>query len=159
MIPRSGRIAFIGALCCCLFGGAEMRAADPRKIAVKAHRVLDVRTGTFLDDAIVLVEGDRIKAVGPKLELDPGVQVIDLGPATLLPGLIDAHTHLLASSADEYGTMLLTKSQAYRALEGAANARRTLLAGFTTVRDVENEGSNYADVALRDAIRRGLVEP
>jgi imidazolonepropionase-like amidohydrolase len=64
----------------------------------------------------------------------------------------------MASSADKYGTMLLTKSQGYRALEGAANARRTLLAGFTTVRDVESEGSMYADVALRDAIERGLVE-
>lgn len=56
------------------------------------------------------------------------------------------------------GTMMLTKSQAYRALEGASNARRTLLAGFTAVRDVESEGSGYADVALRDAIERGLVE-
>jgi imidazolonepropionase-like amidohydrolase len=77
---------------------------------------------------------------------------------TLLPGLIDSHTHLLASRDGEYGMMLLTKSQAYRALEGASNARHTLLAGYTAVRDVESEGSGYADVALRDAINRGLVE-
>jgi imidazolonepropionase-like amidohydrolase len=87
-----------------------------------------------------------------------GAEVIDLGDVTLLPGLIDCHTHLLSSGPDDYGTMLLTKSQAYRALEGASNARRTLLAGFTSVRDAENEGTGYADVALRDAINRGLVE-
>lgn len=161
MIRRPVRITFLGILGCCLLAGSGARAQEkepPRKIAVKAHRILDVRAGTFLTDGVVLVEGNRIKAVGQRLEVDAGAEVIDLGPVTLLPGLIDAHSHLLASSASEYGTMLLTKSQAYRALEGAAHARRTLLAGFTTVRDVENEGSGYADVALRDAIRRGLVE-
>ncbi|HEX5720629.1 MAG TPA: amidohydrolase family protein [Thermoanaerobaculia bacterium] len=162
MIRRSIRITFIGILGCCLLAGsgarAEEKAAPPRKIAVKAHRILDVRTGTFLSDGVVVVEGNLIKAVGQRLDVDPEAEVIDLAQATLLPGLIDAHSHLLASGASEYATMLLTKSQAYRALEGAANARRTLLGGFTTVRDVENEGSGYADVALRDAIRRGLVE-
>ncbi len=88
-------------------------------------------------------------------------QVVDLGSATVLPGLIDCHTHLLARFADTpdgYLLGLATKSQAFRALEGAADARATLDAGFTTVRDVENEGSGYADIALRDAINQGLVE-
>jgi imidazolonepropionase-like amidohydrolase len=129
-----------------------------RQILVRAARLLDVRTGTLVNNAAVLVEGERIAAVGAGLSAPAGAEVIDLGDVTLLPGLIDCHTHLMASSADDYGEMLLTKSQAYRALEGAANARRTLLAGFTAVRDVENEGSGYADVALRDAIDRGLVE-
>lgn len=162
----SRSITLTGFLCCCFLAGAGARAEEsasaPPKVAVKAHRILDVRSGTYLTDSVVLIEGDRIEAIGPSLTLDPGTEVIDLGTATLLPGLIDVHTHLLANieaGIDHgYAAMLLEKSQAYRALEGAANARRTLLAGFTTVRDVENEGSWYADVALRDAIERGLVE-
>lgn len=139
-------------------GPARAESSRPHRIVVKAARILDVRAGTYLRDAAVVVEGKSIFAVGSGEEGGPGVAVIDLGDATLLPGLIDAHTHLLAASEGGYATMLLEKSQAYRALEGAAHAKRTLLAGFTTVRDVESEGSGYADVALRDAIRRGLVE-
>lgn len=149
-------------LCCCLLAGAAARSQEkapaPQVIAVKAQRLVDVHSGRLLSPAVVLVEGDRIKAVGQGIEIPSGVKVIDLGSATLLPGLIDVHTHLLSSGARDYAVMLLTKSQAYRALEGAAHARRTLMAGFTTVRDVESEGSGYADVALRDAIERGLVE-
>jgi imidazolonepropionase-like amidohydrolase len=130
----------------------------PERIAIRAARLLDVKTGTFVKDAVVLVENGRVVSVGTNLPIPAGTRVVDLGTATLLPGLIDCHTHIMASNSDDYGTMLLTESQAYRALEGAANARRTLLAGFTTVRDVESEGSGYADVALRDAIDRGLVE-
>lgn len=130
----------------------------PRPTAVRAARLLDVKSGALINNAVVLVEGERISAVGAGLPIPPGANVIDLGDVTLLPGLIDCHTHLLASSTDDYGAMLLTKSQAFRALEGASNARRTLRAGFTSVRDVENEGAGYADVALRDAINRGLIE-
>jgi len=126
--------------------------------AICAARLLDVKTGALVNNAVVLIEGDRISAVGSGLSIPAGARVIDLGDVTLLPGLIDSHTHLLISRSGDYGTMLLTKSQAYRALEGASNARRTLLAGYTAVRDVESEGSGYADVALRDAINRGLVE-
>ena len=129
-----------------------------QKTALRAAQMLDVTTGTLVQNAVVLIDGERITAVGAGLAIPSDATVIDLGRRTILPGLIDCHTHLLASSANEYLTMIATKSQAYRALEGAANARKTLRAGFTAVRDVENEGSGYADVALRDAIGQGLVE-
>ena len=130
----------------------------PLQTAIRAARLLDVKNGTLINNAVVLIEGERISAVGAGLPIPAGANVIDLGDVTLLPGLIDCHTHLLASIGNDYGAMLLTKSQAYRALEGASHARKTLSAGFTAVRDVESEGSGYADVALRDAINRGLVE-
>ncbi len=130
-----------------------------------AARVLDVRAGSYVPDAAIIVEGGRIKAIGAatalRKQVPASAKIIDLKDATVLPGLIDCHTHLMARIGDDpngYALNLLTKSQAYRALEGAANARATLEAGFTTVRDVENEGSGYADVALRDAINAGLVE-
>jgi imidazolonepropionase-like amidohydrolase len=142
---------------------AQNQAAEnhnqPVRIVIRAARLLDVEKGTLINNAVVLIEGERISAVGSGLPIPAGAKVIELGDMTVLPGLINCHTHLLASIADDdYARMLLTKSQAYRALEGASNARRTLLAGFTSVRDVENEGTGYADVALRDAINDGLVE-
>jgi imidazolonepropionase-like amidohydrolase len=140
--------------------------APPRNSTViRVGQVLDLGSGTYVKGAAIYVEGERIKAVGPATDVlkqaPTTARIIDLGDATVLPGLIDCHTHLLARIPDDkygYALNLLTKSQAYRALEGAANARVTLEAGFTTVRDVENEGSGYADVALRDAIKDGLVE-
>jgi imidazolonepropionase-like amidohydrolase len=132
---------------------------------IKAGRLLDVRKGSYIENAAVWIEGGRVREAGPAVEVGAhapkNAQIIDLGRAAVLPGLIDCHTHLMArfgSGPDGYLLGLATKSQAFRALEGAANARATLNAGYTTVRDVENEGSGYADVALRDAIRQGLVD-
>src|SRR5579872_1840443 len=132
---------------------------------IKAARLLDVRKGAYIENAAILVDGERIKEVGLASDIQahaPKVaKIIDLGSATVLPGLIDCHTHMMArfdDTPDGYILGLATKSQAFRALEGAANARATLQAGFTSTRDVENEGSGYADVALRDAINQGLVE-
>ena len=134
------------------------REPEPPVLVLRAARLLDVRSGRMLQPAIVVTRGERIAAVGSDVTIPDDALVRDLGDLTLLPGLIDAHTHLLADSADDYTTMLVTKSQAYRALEGAAHARATLRAGFTTVRDVGSEGAGYADVALRDAVTAGLVE-
>ena len=130
-----------------------------RRVAVRAARALDVKSGAWIKDAVILIDDDRIAAIGSGLPVPQGAAVIDLGGASVLPGLIDCHTHLMmrAGVDESYGEHLLTRSQAYRALEGAASARETLEAGFTTVRDVESEGSGYADVALRDAIRNKLV--
>ncbi|HEY3739197.1 MAG TPA: amidohydrolase family protein [Bryobacteraceae bacterium] len=136
--------------------------ADP-PILVKAARLLDVRKGVYISNAAIWIDGTRIKEVGAAsaMHAPQNVRIIDLGNATLLPGLIDSHTDLMArmaSSADGYTLSLATKSQAFRALEGAYNARITLHAGFTSVRDVESEGSGYSDVALRDAIEQGIAE-
>jgi imidazolonepropionase-like amidohydrolase len=142
---------------------AQTKAPD--SIVVKGARLLDVRRGGYIENAGVWIEGERIKAVGRFNDVvaraPQGTKIIDLGRATLLPGLIDCHTHIMARFEDGPNGYLLglaTKSQAVRALEGAYNARITLQAGYTTIRDVENEGSDYADVALRDAINQGLAE-
>jgi imidazolonepropionase-like amidohydrolase len=131
---------------------------------VRVARVLNVRSGSYITGAAIWIEGERIKAVGRESDVSKhapaSAHILDLGDATVLPGLIDCHTHLMArlpGGANAYAMNLLTKSEAYRALEGAADARATLEAGFTTVRDVESEGAGYADVALRDAIDNGLV--
>jgi imidazolonepropionase-like amidohydrolase len=144
---------------------AQDHAAQPgRELIIRAARILDVRQGTYITNAAIRIRGERIDAVGSAAEvlrdIPASAQLLDLGDVTLLPGLIDCHTHLMArlpSGADGYALNLLTKSEAYRALEGAADARATLEAGFTAVRDVESEGSGYSDIALRDAVNNGLV--
>jgi len=151
---------------CCTFIHAQHSAPNAQTSAVvKAARILDVRKGSYLDVVALWIEGDRIKEVGPASQIQAhapkDAQLIDLGPLTVLPGLIDCHTHIMAripDTDDGYVLALATKSQAFRALEGAYNARITLQTGYTTIRDVENEGSGYADVALRDAINQGLAD-
>lgn len=144
---------------------AKPDVQQPASILVKAGRLLDVRKGAYIENAAIWIEGERVKEVGRVAEVEShapkGAKVIDLGGATVLPGLIDCHTHIMArmpDTDDGYIVDLATKSQAFRALEGAYDARITLRAGFTSIRDVENEGSGYADVALRDAINQGLAE-
>jgi len=160
--------AFVCAVAVLLGTGTETRTQDvvePHITLVKAAKLLDIRKGNYVEHAAVLIDGQRIKEAGAASAIEPhagkDAQIIDLGTATLLPGLIDCHTHLMARippGSVGYVVNLATKSQAFRALEGAADARATLRAGFTAVRDVENEGSDYADVALRDAVNQGLVE-
>ena len=138
-------------------------ALDAQVTAVRSQRMLDVKSGRYVNDAVVLIEDGKITAAGSGLVIPKDAEIVDLGSATLLPGLIDVHTHLMARIAEgphnnNYILQLATKSEAYRALEGAVDARLTLQAGFTSVRDVESEGSGYADVALRTAIDRGLIE-
>jgi imidazolonepropionase-like amidohydrolase len=137
----------------------------PVAVVVKAAKLLDVRKGSYIENAALWIEGERVKRVGAASEVEAkapkDAKVIDLGRATMLPGLIDCHTHIMAripEGDNGYILNLATKSQAFRALEGAYNARITLQAGYTTIRDVESEGSEYADVALRDAINQGLAE-
>jgi imidazolonepropionase-like amidohydrolase len=159
MLDRSLLVAL------CLALAAFAARADPppahKVVVVRAARLLDVKAGRIVRDAAVVVSDGTILAAGAGVSAPAGATVIDLGDATLLPGLIDCHSHLMARMGEGnegYLMALATKSEAYRALEGAANARATVHAGFTVVRDLGSEGSGYADVALRDAINQGLIE-
>lgn len=133
------------------------------RIAVSAKRMIDIRSGREIPDAVVLIEKNKIVAVGSNLPIPDSVQIIALGDVTLLPGLVDAHTHLLhqyyARYGDDNSNRLLEMIQlgpAKRALLGVKLAREMLEAGFTTVRDLGNSSIN-ADIALRDAINHGDV--
>jgi imidazolonepropionase-like amidohydrolase len=136
----------------------ESRPAPPAGIAVHAGKILDVRTGNYAADQIIWIEGGKIKAIGKAADiskqLPAGTKTIDLSSATVLPGLIDCHTHLTMSPS-MLGTSGYHISYPRSALLGARNARVTLEAGFTTVRNVGAHG--YSDIALRDAINAGDV--
>jgi imidazolonepropionase-like amidohydrolase len=140
---------------CWAFGQSANTPAS-RRVVVRAGHILDVKTGTMLSGQAIVIEGDKIVSVGPAADakLSPATQTIDLPNATVLPGLIDAHTHLTFDPAN-LGYEGLGISYPREALFGARNARVTLEAGFTTVRNVGAGG--YSDVALRDAINAGDV--
>jgi imidazolonepropionase-like amidohydrolase len=135
---------------------AHLQDAHPAKtVVVRAGRLLDVKSGKMLSNQTIIIHGDRITSVGTAADqaLPADAAVIDLSNATVLPGLIDAHTHLTFTT--NFGYSRLGISIPREALTGARNARVTLEAGFTTVRNVGADG--YADVALRDAINAGDV--
>jgi imidazolonepropionase-like amidohydrolase len=130
---------------------------------IKAAHLIDGVSDRPRDGVAVLVDGDRIVALGTVAELSaahPGARTVDLGGATLLPGLIDAHTHVFLNDdvgPGVYDAILLKQSAPYRAIEAAANARTALMYGFTSLRDLETEGAMYADVDVKTAIARGVV--
>jgi imidazolonepropionase-like amidohydrolase len=131
---------------------SEMNAGA-RRVVVRAGKVLDVKTGKFLSDQAIVIEGDKIVSVSPASAQTSGATVINLPNATVLPGLIDAHTHLTMNP--NFGYQTLGISTPRQALIGAHNANATLQAGFTTVRNVG--AADFTDVALRDAINDGDV--
>ena len=128
-------------------------AQTPTRTIVRAGRLLDVRTGQVHTNQAIVIEGDKIVSIGPAGDT-AGAQVIDLPNATVLPGFIDVHTHLTYDPGN-VGYQVLFNSAAKEALIGARNARITLEAGFTSVRNVG--AMFFADVALRDAINAGDV--
>lgn len=123
---------------------------------VKAQRLIDGRGGPPTTPAMVRIEGERIVAVGSTLPVPQGARVIDLGSATLLPGLIDLHTHMTDKFGIHWEEALVKTTPAEAALWGARNARVTLMAGFTTCREMGPTWP-YTDVALRNAIDEGAV--
>ena len=140
---------------------AHAQEQQPGVTAIKAGKLVDPETGTTLSNQVILVEGGKIKSVGAGLTIPAGAFLIDLSNFTVLPGLFDAHTHLCETTVEErdarhlFFTSILDPTS-YRAIQGVANARAMLESGFTTVRDVGNNG-NYADTALRVSIEEGLV--
>jgi imidazolonepropionase-like amidohydrolase len=130
------------------------RPAAPQRTAIRAARLIDPKAGTTINDVVVLVEGERVTGVGRNLAVPAGATVIDLGQATLLPGLIDMHTHITSQPANYYED-IFRKSPIDVAVTAHVYARRTLEAGFTTVRDVGS--GEFIDVSLRNAINRGDV--
>ena len=154
---------FVLAALACLFSfcpslraqNAAPTAPDAPVTAIKAGKLIDVDAGAVLSNQIILIRNGKIFAVGENLAIPAGARVIDLSKMTVLPGLIDCHTHL-ADIADPEPLHVLQKSSAELAYAVIPNARVTLLAGFTTVRDVGVYRA-FNDVALRDAIARGDV--
>ncbi len=139
-------------------------AGAPRMTLLKAATLIDGLSDAPRAGMAVLVEGDRIREVGPAAalaaKLPAGARIVDLGGATLLPGLIDAHTHVLLQgdiTAEDYDVQLLKESIPYRTIRATAAVRTSLMNGFTTLRDLESEGAMYADVDLKRAIDRGVV--
>ncbi len=154
MKNRKTSLIFVGIVLLATFGPASAQQSAKRTI-VRAGKLLDVKSGKLQTNQAVVIEGDKIVSVGPASEIKTSSTdtVIDLSNATVLPGLIDAHTHLTFNP--QFGYDALAISVPREALIGAHNARLTLEAGFTTVRNVGATG--YSDVALRDAINAGDV--
>jgi imidazolonepropionase-like amidohydrolase len=163
------RLCWAGTLGICVLTAilscyAQGIGENKQILAIRASRLIDGKGETSLKDAVVLVEGEKISAVGSAVQIPRSAKVIDLGDATLLPGLIDAHTHLLLEMDGsnvllqdiEMLRIVATRSTAERALLGAKLGREDLEAGITTVRDLGNSGLN-GDVALRRAIQNGWV--
>src|SRR5207302_4109301 len=136
-----------------------------------AERVTVIRAGVLIDgvasetrrDQVIVVRGNRIASVGSgaSAKIPQGAELIDLSRATVLPGMIDAHTHIYLQGEDPakggYDVNLLNYSLAYRAARATVSARRALEQGFTTLRDLETEGAGYGDVGIKEAIEAGYI--
>jgi imidazolonepropionase-like amidohydrolase len=137
----------------CLF----VPASSAQTIAIRAGRLIDGFSDTPFENVIVVVEKNKILRLGKDLAVPPNATVIDLAGKTVLPGFIDAHTHIMSVGTPDYGAELYKNSIPYRAICAVASARKALNRGFTTLRDVESEGTLYADVDLKRAIDGGIV--
>jgi imidazolonepropionase-like amidohydrolase len=149
---------------CCLFSAALMFSQPnptvKKRIAIRAGHLLDGKSEKPIDNAIIVVEDDKIVSVTPGGTPPAGIEMIDLSKETVLPGFVDAHTHVLLQgdiTAEDYDKQLLKQSIPYRAILAARNAQIALSHGFTTIRDLETEGAMYADVDVKQAIENGEI--
>lgn len=149
-----------GAFFAILFLAVPALAQAPKRIAIRAGRLIDGKADKPISNALILVEGEKIISVTPGGVPPVDAELVNLTRATVLPGLIDAHTHILLQgdvTEEDYDAQLLKQSIPYRAILAARNARIALDHGFTTLRDLETEGAMYADVDVKKAIERGEV--
>lgn len=130
-------------------------AAHTQTTVIKAGKLIDTETGTVLDNQLIIIENDTIKAVGSNLSIPKNATVIDLSKATVLPGLIDCHTHITTEPGGDYYDEMFRKTPLDAAIRAPIYAKRTLEAGFTSVRDLGS--SSFLDVALRNAINHGDI--
>src|SRR5262249_40507966 len=138
---------------------AAATAAQP--IYIKAGTLIDGRADAARSSQIIVVRGNRIESVGGDVAVPTGAKVIDLSNMTVLPGMVDAHTHLFLQGEDPaeggYDIQLLKYPASYRAARATVAARRALEEGFTTIRDVETEGAGYGDVGIKMAVNQGYI--
>jgi len=149
---------FLCSVWLCASGMGQGQKPAEKTYVLKAARLFDGKSNSAASPGVIVVTGGKIAAVGTNAAIPSGAQVLDFGDATLLPGFIDAHTHLTFPYSDDYKQArldTLQKTTAEKALDASVNARVTLMAGFTTVRDVGS--SDYLDVGLRNGIRNGDV--
>lgn len=123
---------------------------------IHAARMFDARSGQIVRDAGIVVVDGRIAAAGNGVKAPAGARTIELGDRTVVPGFIDAHTHVVLHGGD-YDAQMIRETPEQRAIEATVSARKTLESGVTTIRDLGNEGAGFADIALRDAIAKGTV--
>jgi imidazolonepropionase-like amidohydrolase len=145
----------------CVFVSIAMAQVRKDLTAIKCGRLIDGKNDTPVSNAVIIVEGTTIKEVGKELSIPSGAKVIDLTEATVLPGLIDCHTHVLLQgdiTVEDYAEQILKESIPYRTLRASLACKTALLNGFTTLRDVETEGAMYADVDLKKAINNGIID-
>jgi imidazolonepropionase-like amidohydrolase len=134
--------------------------APPKRIAIRAGRLIDGKSDSPIQNAVIVIEGDKIVSVAAGGSAPAGVETIDLSHATVMPGFADVHTHVVLNgdiTAEDYDAQLLKQSIPYRAILGARNAKIALDHGFTSIRDLETEGAMYADVDVKTAIANGEV--
>lgn len=143
-----------------LAAAQETKPAQPVVRVLRCGTLIHPSSGQVQHNVVITVEGERIRQIQEGGNASSNAQIIDLSDRTCLPGLVDAHTHVLLQgdiTAEDYDQQLLKQSNAYRAILATQSVRRALENGFTTIRDVETEGAGYADVDLKKAINRGVI--